>query len=144
SLADVVRRELFGVDVSPLALAVAETVLWLVADDPTLSLGAAGAQLREGDALCEPSAAGALGRLGVDFGELTSDGRGFDLVIGNPPWVAFAGRATQPLSPALRTHYRRTFRAFHGYPTLHGLFVELGARLAPRGVVALLVPSPIA
>jgi hypothetical protein len=44
----------------------------------------------------------------------------------------------------MRDHYRRTFRAFRGYPTLHGLFVELAARLAPRGVVALLIPSPVA
>jgi len=65
-------------------------------------------------------------------------------VIGNPPWVAFAGRATQPLSSELREHYRRTFRAFRGYPTLHSLFVELGAGLAPQGVVALLIPSPVA
>lgn len=145
SPADVVARELFGVDVSPLAVAVAEASLWLLADAPGVGLAEAGAHLREGDALCSPGAAQALGRRGVDFDELLpDDAEGFDLVLGNPPWVAFAGRATQPLSPALREHYRRSFRAFRGYPTLHALFVELGARLAPRGVVALLIPSPVA
>ena len=144
SLSVVAQRELFGVDVSPLAVAVAEASLWLLADDAELTLAAAGAQLREGDALCSPAAGKALGRRGVDFAELTDDDDGFDLVLGNPPWVAFAGRATQPLPPALREHYRRTFQAFRGYPTLHALFVELGGRLAPRGVVALLIPSPLA
>lgn len=143
-LAGVVRHELFGVDVSPLAVAVAEASLWLLADDPELTLAAAGAHLREGDALCSPAAGKALSRRGVDFAELAGDGTGFDSVIGNPPWVAFAGRATQPLAPALREHYRKSFAAFRGYPTLHALFVELGARLAPRGVVALLIPSPLA
>lgn len=143
SSSDVVRRELFGADVSPLAVAVAEASLWLLADDSALSLSDAGAHLQEGDALCSPSEARALGRSGVDFLEL-SGGQGFDCVLGNPPWVAFAGRATQPLAPALRAHYRRAFQAFRGYPTLHALFVELAARLAPRGVVALLVPSPLA
>lgn len=145
SAVDVVRHELFGVDVSPLAVAVAEASLWLLADAAELSLAQAGQHLCEGDALCSPVAGAALGRRGVDFDALLPDDvDGFDLVLGNPPWVAFAGRATQPLAPELREHYRRTFRAFRGYPTLHALFVELGARLAPRGVVALLIPSPLA
>lgn len=141
-LLEIVKHELFGVDVSPLAVAVAEAALWLLADSPDLSLHEAGAGLREGDALCTPAAGRALGVRGVDFSELSE--RGFDLVLGNPPWVAFAGRATQPLSPALRAHYRRSFRSFRGYPTLHALFLELAAKLAPQGVVALLIPSPVA
>lgn len=143
TLAQVVRHELFGVDVSPLAVAVAEASLWLLSDDSSLALPDAGAHLREGDALCASASAAALGRRGIDFDELCADASDFDLVLGNPPWVAFAGRATQPLQPALRAHYRRSFKAFRGYPTLHALFVELSARLAPRGVVALLVPSAL-
>jgi N-6 DNA Methylase len=141
--AEVVRSELSGVDISPLAVAVTEASLWLLADEAGLSLGAAGARLREGDALCSPVEGALLGRPGVSYGELARE-HGFDCVVGNPPWVAFAGRATQPLGPTLREHYRRAFHAFRGYPTLHALFVELAARLAPRGVVALLVPSPLA
>ena len=144
ALSAVVRRELFGVDVSPRAVAVAEASLWLLADDAGLTLERAGAGLREGDALCTPGSAAMLGLRGVDFAELAGTREGFDLVVGNPPWVAFAGRATQPLPPELREHYRRTFRAFRGYPTLHALFVELAASLAPQGVVALLIPSPVA
>jgi methylase of polypeptide subunit release factors len=140
---EVVLRELFGVDVSPLAVAVAEASLWLLADSPQLTLETAGARLREGDALCTPAAGARLGLRGVDFDELAAPARGFDLVVGNPPWVAFAGRATQPLAPSLREHYR-TFRAFRGYPTLHALFVERAATLSPEGVVALLIPSPVA
>jgi hypothetical protein len=142
ALSSVVRRELFGVDVSPLAVAVAEVSLWLLAADPSLSLGEAGAQLRQGDALCSPGPARALSRQGIDWNE--PNGADFDLVIGNPPWVAFAGRATQPLPPALRRYYRAQYRSFRGYPTLHALFIELSTRIAPRGVVALLIPSPVA
>jgi hypothetical protein len=136
-----VLGEVFGVDVSPLAVAVAEVSLWLLADRQGVDLGAAGAQLYEGDSLCSPAAAEALGLRGIDFDAVSK--QGFDLVLGNPPWVAFAGRATQPLAPALREYYRRTFAGFRGYPTLHALFVELSARLAPTGVVALLIPSPL-
>jgi hypothetical protein len=37
-----------------------------------------------------------------------------------------------------------TYQAFKGYPTLHGLFVERAAALAPHGSVGLLLPSPVA
>ncbi len=144
ALRDVVQSELFGVDVSPLAVAVAEASLWILADAPELSLARAGVGLTEGDALCSPAAGARFGVRGVDFSDNPQNSAEFELVIGNPPWVAFAGRATQPLSSELRAHYRRTFRAFRGYPTLHALFVELAAGLAPRGVVALLIPSPVA
>ena len=79
----------------------------------------------------------------LDMAPAATD-RGFDAVIGNPPWIAFAGRAAQALDPAIRDHFSRSYEAWRGYPTLHGLFVERAARLAPHGVVALVVPSPLA
>ncbi len=143
SLSDVVRRELFGADVSPLAIAVAQVSLWLLADDRGLDPALLEQNLLLGDALCSPEAGRAVGVVGVDWSCIERAG-GADLILGNPPWVAFAGRAAQPLPSELRSHYRATYRAFSGYPSLHGLFIERAARLAPRGVVALLVPSPVA
>ncbi|HEU5072905.1 MAG TPA: hypothetical protein VFU02_02005, partial [Polyangiaceae bacterium] len=70
--------------------------------------------------------------------------RGFDVVVGNPPWVAYAGRSAQALPAPLRKYYGEVFLAWKGFPTLHGLFVERAAKLAPRGTLALLLPSPVA
>lgn len=148
-------RMLFGVDINPVAVAVAEAALHLFVADPDLLLAEAGKNLRVGDAL-----------LGAPYGPLaaspkrsarvTSDfdfvrqfpevfaGHGFDLVIGNPPWVAYAGRAAKPLSPARKAYLAAHYSTLQGYPTLHGLFVERATRLAPRGSIALVVPSPIA
>jgi hypothetical protein len=146
------RRRIFttalcGVDTDAVALGVAELVLYVAAGDPSLEAGALG-RLREGDALfgrgfgeAETRARGAVDFVG-SYPEL--DERGFDLVIGNPPWIAYAGRAAQPLEPARRRALRERYQGFSGYPTLHGAFVERACRLAPRGVVALLVPSPLA
>jgi methylase of polypeptide subunit release factors len=122
----IAERVLHGVDVNPLAVAVAEAALWLWVGDPDLELPRITANLKCQDALERGS------------------GEGFDLVIGNPPWVAYAGRAAQPLAPETRARWAREFRSFFGYRTLHGLFVERAAELAPRGVVALILPSPIA
>lgn len=118
---------LTGIDRSEVALAVSEVALWLALGDPSLSPADIGARLVVADTLTwdEP-------------------GTRFDLVIGNPPWIAYAGRAAQPLPPEERAFRARRFSAWRGYPTLHGLFVERAAELAPRGVVALLLPSPIA
>jgi hypothetical protein len=125
-----VRRDitagLHGFDIEPLAIAVAEAALVFWARIDGTELVRLQRQLRLVDALevaCETT---------------------FDLVIGNPPWVAYAGRATQPITAQRRRWLAQHYAAFHGYPTLQACFVELAARLAKRGRVALLVPSPIA
>ncbi len=133
----VIERCLYGVDVSPLAVAVSEAALWLHAAAPELTLSAAGVHLSAVDALgasIETAAPEVFARAQ----------QGFDLVIGNPPWVAYAGRAAQPLSQARRRALQRRYRSFKGYPTLHGLFVERASELAPNGTIALLLPSPLA
>jgi methylase of polypeptide subunit release factors len=124
---EVASRCLTAMDRSELAIAVAEACVWLEVADPAWDAGVLRERLLVGDSL---------------FARFPGDG--FDLVIGNPPWVAYAGRAAQPLEPEQRADYAQRFTAFRGYPTLHGMFVERAAALAPRGVVALLVPSPIA
>lgn len=130
-----------GVDRSSQALAVAEFSLWLELGIRDLMIRDLPARLLLGDSL------------DVDLNPRGNKrawtwqqvaGNGFDLVIGNPPWVAFAGRAAQALPAGQRKRYARHFRAWRGYPTLHGLFVELATRLAPSGRVALLLPSPVA
>jgi hypothetical protein len=147
----------YGVDINPVAVAVAEAALCLFAADPSLTLAAAGKNLRVGDALVGApySPTGVRSRLPAEaalgpelnfpaqFPEVFERG-GFDLVIGNPPWVAYAGRAAQPLSRARKAYFAVQYSALKGYPTLHALFVERALRLAPQGTVALVVPSPIA
>jgi hypothetical protein len=147
NLAKVVARQLHGVDKSALAIATCEACLTLVARDPCVL-----PQLRQhlvvGNALIRPEDGCPEDELGLDvrgaFPHVFATGSGFDLVVGNPPWVAFAGRAAKPLSPQVRALFSRRYAAFRGYPTLHALFVERAAELAPSGSLALLVPSPIA
>jgi len=155
---ELVMRVVHGVDVNPAAVAVAEAALCLFVEDPSFPLDAAGVNLRVGDALLGPPYAHSNGRSIArkvepkagrkldflrEFPEVFERG-GFDLIIGNPPWVAYAGRAAQPLSVERKAYFAAHYTTLKGYPTLHGLFVERALRLAPRGTVALVVPSPIA
>jgi nicotinamidase-related amidase len=67
---------------------------------------------------------------------------GFDALIGNPPWISFAGRAAQPIHPVTRDYYCETYSAFEGYRNLQGLFVERSARLLRLGGrLGLVLPS---
>jgi len=112
-----------GYDQNPLAVATAEAALFCLT-----GLRDWRARLHALDSLRDEG----VGRL-----------EGFDWVIGNPPWVAFQGRAAQKLAPDRRAWLRRTYAAFSGYPTLHGVFAERAAQLAPHGLVSLLLPSSL-
>lgn len=70
---------------------------------------------------------------------------GFDACIGNPPWVAYVGRAAQPLDSESHAYYAASNPAFRGYRTLHGLFVRRSAELlAPGGRLGLVLPTSVA
>ena len=113
---------LLGIDVDPVAVWVARTTVALVTDAQPEALKS---QLCLGDALAE--------RLPVA-----------DVVIGNPPWIAHAGRQSVSLDPAVRDNHRLRFRSFSGFPTTHGMFIEQASRaLAPGGVLGLLVPTQV-
>ena len=68
--------------------------------------------------------------------------RGFDAIVGNPPWASYAGRAAQPLEPAAKGYYATCYPSFAGYRNLQGMFVERAAHLLRRrGRLGLLIPS---
>ena len=72
---------------------------------------------------------------------------GFDLVVGNPPWVR-AEALPQRMRTALARRYtiwRTTGRGFRHQPDLSLAFLERSVELlAPAGVLALLLPAKLA
>ncbi|MCL2722822.1 MAG: N-6 DNA methylase [Polyangiaceae bacterium] len=70
---------------------------------------------------------------------------GFDVVIGNPPWIAHAGRAAQPLPKGVRRFYNANYEAFADYRTTHGLFASVIPRvLRSGGTLCFVLPSSLA
>lgn len=149
------RAQLFGVDVSRLACATLEMALHLALALPE-EASLVRTSIGHGDSLtgaplgARPRSKSVGGGVlpwpsGFDFTAFSRAGPdGFDWIVGNPPWVAYQGRATRPISAELRRYYRERYRAFSGYPTLQAMFVERAAQLAPRGLVTLLLPSSLA
>src|SRR2546430_12737558 len=81
------------------------------------------------------------------FGDIVAGG-GFDVVLGNPPWVR-AERLPPQVREALTTRYAAWRPASRGgfahLPDLAVAFVERALELAaPGGVAALLVPAKLA
>jgi hypothetical protein len=128
---DVTERCLFGIDRDSLAIETAKMAL-------ASALGPSARPRLDRHLVVADALAG---EFGVHFPEVTRAG-GFDAFVGNPPWVSYAGRAAQPLDPALRSEYAARYRGFAGYRNLQGLFVERAAiHLRPGGRLGFLLPS---
>ncbi len=150
-------RSVYGVDADPVAVELARVLVARAMGGADAALGERiEAQLVLGDAAVGPlfdaTSEAALRRTGSapvldwrrSFAEVAAQG-GFDAVVGNPPWIAYAGRAAQPLAPELRAYHQAEHLAFAGYRSLHGVMVERSARiLRAGGRLGLVVPTSMA
>lgn len=164
SLTTCLTTMVYGVDINRLSVELCRMNLWLMAKDPKLSMAAFCQNIRWGNALLCPSIRGEEGVIPPKLASQNSlmahrpfDWRrsfprvfqqedGFSWLVGNPPWIAHAGRAAQPLAEDVRAFYLKRYRSFYGYRTTHGLFCELAAELCSpqRGQVAFIVPTSVA
>lgn len=121
---------LHGVDIDPVSIWLARVAIALRTGRTSLEdLARWNAQLRVADAL-DPLAFDPAAR--------------FEAIVGNPPWVSYAGRSAAPLDARVRQGFRERFASFSGFPTAQGMFIERAAALlCEGGRLALLVPTPI-
>ena len=69
---------------------------------------------------------------------------GFNCLLGNPPWIAHAGRAAHRLAPHTKSFYSCVHPAFEGYPTTHGCFIGMVVKqLEDGGRLGIIVPSSV-
>ncbi len=126
--AAIVRRCLFGVDVCPEAASLARRRL------------AEAAGVEEGDLRANIMTADAL----LADLPLTLGVEAFDAILANPPWISYSGRQAAAIAPQRRRELARRYAAFRQWPTTHGAFLELAARLlAPGGRAALVLPEQV-
>jgi len=124
----IASRCLFGIDVDPAAAALARRAL---AEASGCEPAALEGQIAVGDSLLD------------DVGSLVG-AEGFDAVVTNPPWISFSGRQAGALGHGARRRLAERFRSFRRWPTTHGAFLELAARLLrPGGRAALVLPLQV-
>ena len=130
---EIVGHGLWGVDVDPVAVAVAATalVLWAAAEE-----GTGRRPIVAGDTLVQ----------GPDVWNGRHPGEGFDVVIGNPPFQSQLGRGTaRPVSGPDAEGLRRRFGSLaYRYTDTAALFLLEACRwLRPGGQVALVLPQSV-
>jgi adenine-specific DNA-methyltransferase len=76
-----------------------------------------------------------------EFPEIFEEG-GFDVVIGNPPYLSFGGRHAVDISGELRRYYAAHYES-GGWPTAHSLFLERSVKLLSRRFVSFVVPDQV-
>ncbi len=139
-----VLRNLHGVDLDPRAVRLCRARLLCNA----LALGLPPAHLHEavallqrtitpGDSLLEEHGLQPGFSWPTAFPEVLEDGPGFDLLVGNPPFLRI-----QRLAPATRELCRRRFTVARGKFDAASCFVEQGLRLlAPGGALGFVLPG---
>ena len=81
-------------------------------------------------------------RWGEVFADVFAEAGGFDVVIGNPPWVSYGLRDAGTLEEAEKDYLRAQFDAAEYKLPLYPLFMELGLRLVrPGGLTGFVVPD---
>jgi hypothetical protein len=76
-----------------------------------------------------------------EFPRVFAEG-GFDVVIGNPPYLSFGGRHAVDIPSELRRYYAEHYES-GGWPTAHSLFLERSVKLLSRRFVSFVVPDQV-
>lgn len=126
---EILTNNLFGVDVNSESVEIAKLSLWIKTARRGKVLDSLDANLRVGDSLIEDSsfAYRSHGFVWKDaFPEIFAEG-GFDIVLGNPPYVR------QELLKDLKPNLKKRFEVYHGVADLYAYFFELGLRILKPG-----------
>ncbi len=75
------------------------------------------------------------------FADIFAKG-GFDVVIGNPPYLSYGGRQAAPLAPSQRKYFAEHYQSA-GWATAHSFFMERAAKLLSRQLVSFIVPDQV-
>ena len=126
---EILSQNLYGVDVNAESVEITKLSLWLKTAKRGKELASLDHTIRVGDSLIEDSNFAYLDRgftWNTAFPEVFSSG-GFDVVLGNPPYVR------QELLSPLKPYLQSRFEVYHGVADLYCYFFERGLRLLKDG-----------
>ncbi len=126
---EILTHNLFGVDVNEESVEIAKLSLWIKTARHGKVLDSLDDNFRVGDSLIEDSSYDyrSHGFVWKDaFKEIFAEG-GFDVVLGNPPYVR------QELLKDLKPWLQGRFEVYHGVADLYAYFFERGLRILKPG-----------
>ncbi|QTD54614.1 Eco57I restriction-modification methylase domain-containing protein [Parasphingorhabdus cellanae] len=126
---EILTNNLFGVDVNSESVEIAKLSLWIKTARRGKVLDSLDGNLRVGDSLIEDSSYAYREHGFVwkeAFPDVFAEG-GFDVVLGNPPYVR------QELLKELKPYLKDRFEVYHGVADLYAYFFERGLRILKPG-----------
>ena len=126
---EILSENLYGVDVNAESVEITKLSLWLKTAKKGKELDSLDHNIRVGDSLIEDSSFAYLKHgfgWNTAFPEVFASG-GFDVVLGNPPYVR------QELLKDMKPYLQKRFEVYHGVADLYCYFFERGLRLLKRG-----------
>lgn len=126
---EIMANNLFGVDVNAESVEIAKLSLWVKTARKGKALDSLDDNLKVGDSLIEDSSFAYLShgfRWRGAFPQVFAEG-GFDVVLGNPPYVR------QELLGTMKPYLQGRFEVYHGVADLYCYFFERGLRLLKEG-----------
>jgi hypothetical protein len=126
---EILTHNLFGVDVNEESVEIAKLSLWIKTARHGKVLDSLDGNFKVGDSLIEDSSFAYRSHGFVwkeAFANVFAEG-GFDIVLGNPPYVR------QELLKSLKTYLQSRFEVYHGVADLYAYFFERGIRVLKPG-----------
>lgn len=151
----ILQNNIFGVDLDEQAVEIARLNLLINALDVRMKLPDLSDNIKTGNSLINGTDIELRKAFGKDFRNkkpfnweeqfpqvFQRNPSGFDVVIGNPPYLSFSGRHKTNIPQHEIEFLRNKYSSMKGWPALHSAFIELGLKIS-RGVVAYIVPDQV-
>jgi type I restriction-modification system DNA methylase subunit len=125
---EIITNNLFGVDVNAESVEITKLALWLQTAKRERALESLDGNIKHGNSLVESDQFHPRPFNWTDeFPEILRDGDGFDIVLGNPPYVRM--ELLKPIKP----HLEARFSVATDRADLYAYFFELGVRMLKPG-----------
>lgn len=136
----ILENNLYGVDINQESVEIAKLSLWLNTAESNRKLTSLNSNIKCGNSLIDdPEVAGEKAFNWQNEFPDVFEGGGFDVIIGNPPYVN-----VELMPEADKEHYRRNYVTFFKRSDLFSLFIELSSeRLTNKGYISFIIPSII-
>ncbi|MHB8360220.1 MAG: Eco57I restriction-modification methylase domain-containing protein [Thermoplasmataceae archaeon] len=137
---DILRNNIFGVDLDPKAVEIAQLNLLLQISERKHRLPLLQNNIKIGNSLIDdPSVSDKAFKWEDEFTEIMKEG-GFDIVIGNPPYVNI--KFITKNDDGEKIYYEKRFYSATGNYDLYVLFIQEGIQLLKGGgLISLIVPN---
>jgi len=121
----ILERNLYGVDINEESVEIAQLALWLRTAKPHRKLNSLNQNIKCGNSLIsDPAVAGDKAfDWHKEFPQVFERG-GFDVVIGNPPYIP-----TERIASADKSYYEKVYQSAYGRINVYPLFYERGLTL---------------